>query len=60
MMADSHESVARWRDFEHAGCQEAAARYHDWLGGATRSADEPLLDAVGVAPDWVRPKLVTL
>jgi len=37
-----------WRDFEHAGWQVAASRYHEWLGDVTMQALGPLLDAVGV------------
>jgi hypothetical protein len=51
MMADSHETVARWRDFEHAGWQEAAARYHDWLGGGRRC---PLLSRCWTPSEWRR------
>lgn len=40
---------ARWRTFEHAGWQQAAHQYHDWLGDVTATAIAPLLDAVGAA-----------
>jgi SAM-dependent methyltransferase len=47
-MSDSQGyDAARWRNFEHAGWQEAAHQYHDWLGNVTARAIEPLLDAVG-------------
>ncbi len=47
-MSDSQGfDAARWRNFEHAGWQEAAHQYHDWLGSVTATAIAPLLDAVG-------------
>ena len=36
-----------FKDFEHAGWEEAAANYHGLFGAITVQAAEPLLDAVG-------------
>ena len=47
MTAPQDFDTARWRTFEHAGWQEAAHQYHDWLGAVTATAIPPLLDAVG-------------
>ena len=47
MTAPQRIDTARWRSFEHAGWQEAAHQYHDWLGAVTATAIPPLLDAVG-------------
>src|SRR5215212_8404972 len=47
-MTDPNEmDAARWRAFEHAGWEQAAGHYHDWLGDVTAMAIGPLLDAVG-------------
>lgn len=47
-MTDPQEyDAVRWRTFEHAGWQEAAHQYHNWLGSVTATAIAPLLDAVG-------------